>query len=370
MRWGTVAAVAAATAVGAGAVAVLVGRAVSDRAVRPRMQAAAAGGLRVHSTAAGRVALTRAPQTSRRGTYALEWPGGHAVVGEVLETDAQTVVRRLERVDGTPPTPGARVSLTPRVLVGDPGSALGLDFDQTWVRGELGPMPAWYVPGIRDLWVVAVHGPGADRSQVLPILPLLYSFRLPVLAITYRNDEGAPRSPDGLGHFGETEWRDVEAAVRLALQDGARHVLLYGWSLGATMALQTAAHSSWRDAVGGLVLDSPVLDWPAAVRRQATRRGVPPALAELGVRAAQGRSGVDLGEFARLGRGEGLDVPTLILQSPDDTVAPLPVARRLADAREDLVTLHTVPGAEHAALWNADPPGYEEALRRFLTPLV
>ncbi|MCD0483185.1 hypothetical protein LO771_12390 [Streptacidiphilus sp. ASG 303] len=370
MRWGTLAAVAAATAVGAGAAALAAGRVVSDLAVRPRGPGAGTGGLRVHSTAAGRVALTRATETARRGTYGLEWPGGHAVVGEVLETTPQTVVRRLERVDGTPPVPGERVALTPRVLTGDPRTALGLDFTEAWVRGELGPMPAWYLPGVRDLWVVAVHGPGADRQQVLPVLPLLHSFKLPVLAVTYRNDEGAPRSPDGIGHFGETEWRDVEAAIRLALQAGAAHVLLYGWSLGATMCLQAADRSSWRDAVRGLVLDSPVLDWHATVRGQAVRRGVPSPLAELGVRAAAGRSGVDLDAFARLGRGEGLEVPALVLHGPDDTAAPLRASQRLADARDDLVTLHTVPGAEHAVLWNADPRGYEEALRRFLTPLV
>ncbi|POX42340.1 alpha/beta hydrolase, partial [Streptomyces sp. Ru71] len=36
----------------------------------------------------------------------------------------------------------------------------------------------------------------------------------------------------------------------------------------------------------------------------------------------------------------------------------------------DLVALHTVAHAPHAAMWNADPEGYEEALRRFLTPLM
>lgn len=370
MRRGTVAAIAAASVLGAGAAVLLAGRAVSEISVRPRRSRAAAGGLRVHSIAAGRVALTRSPQTARRGVHALEWPGGHAVVGEVLETTSQTVVRRLERVDGTPPTSGTRVDLTPRVLDGDPMSALGMDYGETWVRGELGPMPAWYVPGIRDLWVIAVHGPGTDRRQVLPVLPVLHSFRLPVLAVTYRNDEGAPPSPDGIGHFGDTEWRDIEAAIRLALQDGARHVLLYGWSLGATMALQAAARSSWSDAVRGLVLDSPVLDWHTTVRRQATRRGVPAPLAELGVRAAEGRSGVDVQGFDRLARGDSLTVPTLIFHGPDDTVAPLAASERLAHNREELVTLHRVPGAEHAAMWNADPDGYEEALRRFLTPLV
>jgi pimeloyl-ACP methyl ester carboxylesterase len=370
MRWGRTAAVAAVSAIGAGAAALLAGRVVSDISVRSRGgDPAATGGLTVHATAASQVALSRTPETERPGRWGLEWPGGHAVLGELLHTTPQTAVRRLEKVDRGELKTGATVELTPRVLTGDPGSALGLEFSSTTVRGELGPMPAWYVPGIREPWVIAVHGPGADREQVLPVLPLLNSLQVPVLAITYRNDEGAPRSPDGLGHFGETEWRDVEAAIRLATDSGAQRIVLYGWSLGATMALQAATRSAWREAIRGLVLDSVVLDWRETARALATRRGVPAPLAELGVRAAEGRTKVDEEVFARLERGEGITVPVLALHSADDGVAPIRPVRALAAAHPERVILREFPDTEHTALWNARPQDYEDAVRRFLTPL-
>ncbi|MFG2822102.1 alpha/beta hydrolase [Kitasatospora sp. NPDC048365] len=371
MRWGT-AAIVAAAAVGTGAAVLLLGRKVSDRVVRP----APAGptgpaSLRVHDLGAGRVTITRSPESVRPGHYALEWAdGGHAVVGEILSTDVQSVSRRLERADSGTLTVGTEVHLTPRVHLGDPRTALGLDFTDTAVTGELGPMPAWHTAGIRGTWVVLVHGPGADRSQALPVLPLLHGLRLPTLTVTHRGDAGAPPSPDGMSHFGESEWRDVESAVRYALDRGAGRVVLYGWSLGATMALQTAARSAWADRIGGLVLDSPVLDWDASVRREAVRAGIPAALAELGALAARGRTGVDLAGFARLAAGGDLHAPTLLLHSPSDSIAPFAAARRLAARREDLVSLQPVPDGEHAALWNADPDRYTEALRRFLTPLL
>ncbi|KOG46107.1 hypothetical protein ADK38_46050, partial [Streptomyces varsoviensis] len=65
-----------------------------------------------------------------------------------------------------------------------------------------------------------------------------------------------------------------------------------------------------------------------------------------------------------------LAVPTLIVHGPDDTLAPWDSSRELAAARPELITLHTVRRAPHAAMWNADPKGYEEALRRFMTPLM
>ncbi|MGW6915060.1 alpha/beta hydrolase family protein [Kitasatospora sp. NPDC054939] len=378
MRWGTAAAVAAAV-VGTGAAVLVIGRRASDRLVRPGAggPAAPTGPTVVKSLGAGRATFTDTPESSRPGRWAVEWgresggdAAGHAVVGDVLYRDLYGVTRRLERADRGTLTTGTEVRFTPRVFLGDPTTALGLEHADTSADGELGRLPAWRLPGLRGTWVILVHGPGADRRQTLPVLPLLHRLNLPALAVTYRGDAGAPASPDGLGHFGETEWRDVEAAVRLALDSGAGRVVLYGWSLGATMVLQTAARSAWAPAVSGLVLDSPVLDWPTSARRGGVRSGLSAPLAELGALAAEGRTGVDLADFARLGSGADLRVPTLVLHSPDDPVAPWRAAARLADARTDLVSLQSFPGADHAALWNADPDRYTEYLRRWLTPLL
>ncbi|MGW4382386.1 alpha/beta hydrolase [Kitasatospora sp. NPDC004531] len=372
MRWGTAAVVAAAAA-GTGAAAfLLVGRRVSGRVVQPwTVEPPSPPPVTVLELGPGRVTLTATEDTARRGHYALEWGEvGHAVVGEVLESGGGRVTRRLERAESGTLAVGTEVRVTARVLLGDPRSALGLDFSGTAVAGELGAFPAWHTAGIRGTWAVLIHGAAADRSQALPVLPLLHALRMPTLTVTYRGDEGAPASPDGLGHFGETEWQDVDAAIRTALDQGAGKVVLFGWSMGATIALHTAARSALRGRIAGLVLDSPVLDWPESVRRAGARAGASPMLAELGALAAQGRTGVDLADFARIASGADLPAPVLLLQSPDDPISPWAAAGRLAAERADLVSLHPVPQAQHAALWNADPAGYTEAVRRFLVPLL
>ncbi|WP_371500013.1 hypothetical protein OG871_26680 [Kitasatospora sp. NBC_00374] len=366
MRWGT-AAIVAAAAVGTGAAVLLVGRRVAARVHPAGAELGPGASLRVHRLAPGLVTLTRTPDSVRPGRYALEWgDNGHAVVGEPVATDAQTVTRRLERADVGTLATGTEVRMTPRVYRGDPLGAVGIAFEDAEVPGDLGPLPAWYIPAVRGTWVVLVHGPGGDRSQVLPVLPLLGSLQLPSLTVTYRGDRGAPAVAESHGRFGETEWVDVEAAVRTALASGASKVVLYGWSLGATLALRTAARSDWRGSISGLVLDSPVLDRPAT----AGRSGVPARLAALGASAARGRSGTDLADSARIADGGDLQVPVLLMYSPDDRVAPPQAAERLAEQAENLVSLHAVPEAGHAALWNADPDGYLESLRRFLTPLL
>ncbi|MER7751845.1 hypothetical protein [Kitasatospora sp. NPDC097643] len=376
MRWGT-AAVVAAAAVGAGAAILVIGRRASERIVHPGTAVkesgtgTGSGPVLIQSLGAGRLTFTPRAASLRPGRWAVEWEGGgHAVVEDILHSDEQGVTRRLVRADRGTLAAGTEVRFTPWVHLGDPTEALGLRYTETTVDGELGALPAWYLDGKRGTWVILVHGPGADRQQTLPVLPVLDRLALPALAVTYRGDHGAPASPDGLSHFGETEWRDVEAAVRLALDSGAGRVVLYGWSLGATMVLQTAARSAWAHAIRGIVLDSPVLDLPATARRGATRAGYTGAAAELGALAAAGRTGVDLADFTRIAEGTDLRVPTLLLHSPDDPLAPFAAAEHLATARPDVVSLHPFPGADHAALWNSAPAPYTELLRRWLTPLL
>ncbi|MDA5282119.1 alpha/beta hydrolase [Streptomyces sp. NPDC054904] len=376
MRTATATAAAVTTTlIGAGAAAVAAGRYAADAALRPEPGRPLPGGprLSVHSTAAGRVTLTRSLASLLPGTWGLSAPGVHAVVGPVLPDvprDPDTVVRRLLAVTHGSLTPRARVTLTPQVHLGNPRTALGLDHADVDVPGELGALPAWFVPAARDTWVITVHGLGAGREHPMVVMPFLHRNRLPVLDLAYRGDLGAPASPDGLGHLGESEWRDLDAAIRYALRYGARRVVLHGWSTGATMALHAVERSALADRISGLVLDSPVLDWHTTLRALAAARGTPGPLIPLAVRAAEGRAGLRADRRPPGADPAALRVPVLILHGPDDTLAPWEPSRRLAAARPDLVTLHTVRGAPHGAMWNVDPAGYEEALRRFLTPLM
>ncbi|MGW0762827.1 alpha/beta hydrolase [Streptomyces sp. NPDC002814] len=375
MRTVKTAAAAVTVALAAGAAGVAAGRFASDAALKapPGRPLPGEPRLTVHATAAGQIALTRALASLRPGTYGLAGDASHAVVGPVLDTanhSADTVVRRLERVTHGTLEPGDKVWLTPNVYVGNPGDALGLDHADVDIPGELGSLPAWFVPGVRDIWVIAVHGLGTTREHAMNLMEFLGRRGFPVLALAYRGDLGAPRSPDGLNHLGETEWRDLDAAIRYAVRYGARQVVLHGWSTGATMALRAAAHSGMRERVSGLVLDSPVLSWETTLRALASARRTPGALLPLAVRAAQGRTGLHGDRITDAADPGRLSVPTLIFHGPDDTVAPWALSRRLADSRTDLISLHTVRRAPHAAMWNADPQSYEETLRRFLTPLM
>lgn len=375
VRLVTAAAVAATTVIGAGAAAVAVGRYASDIALKPSPDDPFPGDSRltVHSATEERIALTRSLASLRPGTYGLTGSGCHAVIGDVIHGvphPADAVVRRLVRVTHGILKPGNRMRLTPQVHLGNPRDALGLDCADVDIPGELDTLPAWFLPGVRDTWVITAHGLGTTREHPMVLMPFLHRHQLPVLDLGYRNDIGGPRTADGINHLGDSEWRDLDAAIRYAVRYGAQDVVLFGWSTGATMALRAAAHSALRARISGLVLDSPVLDRNATIRALATARRVPRALLPLVVRAAEGSTGVPLDRPADAVDPDVLNVPILLFHGPDDIIAPWTASRSLAARRADLITLQPVPHAPHAAMWNADPPSYEEALRRFLTPLM
>ncbi|MET7860971.1 hypothetical protein ABZS81_27945 [Streptomyces sp. NPDC005318] len=375
MRPATATAAAVTTVLGVGAAVVAAGRYASDAAlgVPSERPLPADRKLTVHATAAGQITLTRSFAALRPGTYGLVGDGVHAVVGPVIEQAphaADAVVRRLERVSSGSLEPGAQVRITPAVYSGDPRTALGLDHQDVEIPGELGILPAWFLPGPRSTWVITVHGLGTTREHPMNVMEFLHGLRLPVLDLAYRGDPGAPRSPDGLAHLGESEWRDLDAAIRFAVRYGAENVVLHGWSTGASMALHAAVNSALRDRICGLVLDSPVLDWATTLRALATARGVPSVLIPLAVRAAQGQTGLHGARLLDTSVPQALHVPTLIFHGPDDTLAPWQPSRDLAARRPDLVSLQSVSLAPHAAMWNAGPDRYEEAMRRFLTPLM
>ncbi len=375
MRPVTATAAAVTSILGAGAAAVAAGRYASDVALKatPGRPLPADRRLTVHATAAGQVTLTRSFSALRPGTWGIAGSGVHAVVGPCRRRGLRGRRHRRpqagERRSGDPRTGHEGPAHPPALYGGDPGSDLGLDHSEVEIPGELGALPAWYVPGARDTWIITVHGLGATRAHPMNLMGFLHRQRFPCsTSPTAATPEPPPA--DGLGHFGALRVARRRRRPPLRLRYGARNVIVHGWSTGATMALYAAVESPLRDRISGLVLDSPVLDWPVTLRALAAARGVPAALLPLAVRAAQGRTGMGATPVLETSVPASLRTPTLILHGPDDTIAPWGPPANSPPGARTWSALHAVPQAPHAAMWNVGPDRYEETLRRFLTPLM
>jgi pimeloyl-ACP methyl ester carboxylesterase len=326
--------------------------------------------LRVLAVGTGRttVELSDGPDAAEPGTFRLAWPTGHGRAGPVVASGPGFVTRQLSQVSGHLGI-GQMAGIEPDLYVGDPLNALGIPFSNVQVPTPLGAMPAWQIAGHRSTWVILIHGLGGSRSDTLPVMPALHSLGFPMLAITYRNDIGAPASTDHQSHLGATEWHDVESAVSFAISHGASGVVLVGYSMGGAMAAVVAEDSPLRDHVRGLVLDSPILDWQATLAEHGGSLGLPQPLIALAEALLSSRTGLNYAQFDQLQREKSLHVPVLLIQGSDDTIVPPAEADAFAHARPDLVTYLRVPHADHVSAIDVDPAGYTSALRKYLGAL-
>lgn len=322
--------------------------------------------VKVEGLSGGRVVLSRDEDTERPGVYGLDWQAGHAIVGAVTKVDDDTVTRRLRTVRGYL-VPGMKVSVDADAYSGDPGQEPGLPFDNVSYPDELGPMPAWKIPGRSRIWAIVVHGINGDPQEGLRIAPTLHRAGLPTLLIAYREDLGAPPSPDGFHHMGLTEWRDLEAAARYALAHGARRLILIGYSMGGAIVAQFMKHSSLAPRVAGLVLDAPALNWQKILEFNATRMGLPSFSAQPVEWAIGARIDADWNSLDAIDHPDDFHLPILLFHGTDDKVVPIATSDEFAAELPRWVDYHRVPKAGHTESWNVAPRLYERRLVSFLS---
>lgn len=252
----------------------------------------------------------------------------------------------------------------------DPGQVLGLPFEEVPITTELGPAPAWLIPGTSSTWVIYAHGRGDGPAQGLRLVRALRDAGYPMLLISYRNDPGAPAG-NGYAHWGADEWRDLEAAAQFALDRGAQRLVLAGTSMGGSMALSLLEQSDLADSVAALVLDAPAVDFGATVDAQGADLGVPGPVTWLAKALASWRYGIDWESADHVPEAAGLEVPVLVLAGQDDTSARLQDIEAFAGAAPaGLVDVRVFPGVGHTTAWNLFPEVYEPAVADFLADVA
>ena len=313
------------------------------------------------------------PELTTAGTWGLRWAEGYGRLGAIRSRAADRVQRAFRRLQGAAPRAGERSAVDGYAWPADPALAAGRPATEISYPSPLGPAPAWLVAGRRDTWVILVHGYNAARAETLRTLGVVAGLGYPALAIGYRNDPGAPSTPDHLRRWGSTEWRDLEAATRYALGHGASGVVLTGYSMGGAVVTSFLLSSPLAARVRGVVLDAPALDLGEVIDQGAAGRDlpvlgtpVPPALTEVAKGIAGLRWHLDWGRLDYVDRAGRLTTPMLVFHQSGDPTVPVAISEALARARPDLVTFERFGGAGHVQSWNVDRARYERALRAFL----
>ncbi|MDP5225888.1 MULTISPECIES: alpha/beta fold hydrolase [Arthrobacter] len=334
------------------------------------------------------------PETTVDGVYSFHFNGGagHARIGAITSYSPLegTVQRRIEAVYSGD-IHHVRWGRWGGATYSDPGG-LGLEFQEVTLESDIGAFPAWLVPApvepdggrrsrhaagaAQQVWAVMVHGRGATRLEGLRALPVAQELGLTSLLISYRNDGEAPIADAGRYGLGSTEWREAEAAIAYALENGATDVVLFGWSMGGAVSLQAADLSRNRHAIRALVLDAPVIDWVDVLAFQARLNKIPAGVGRygqlmlthpLGRRLTGLSAPVDLKSMDWVSRAVELRTPALIMHSLDDDFVPPGPAERLADRNPGMVDFVPFHKARHTKEWNVDRERWEVTVRDWLS---
>nr|WP_239578950.1 alpha/beta fold hydrolase [Microlunatus panaciterrae] len=299
------------------------------------------------------------------------------VSAETLDRGTTRVARRVEkRAPGFTPRVGDRTSWS-GIYYATPQDA-GLHAQDITIGTPAGPAPAWRFDGDRTTWAIHIHGLGSIRAGTLRGVLAATDLGYTSLVTTYRNDGEGPRVGNGRSTLGATETPDAEAAIEYAVRHGARHIVLFGWSMGAAIALQLANRSPHRDAIAGLVVDSPVLDWTEVIKANCTRSGLPAAAGSLAIpwltlrplaRMVGLPAAIPLRSFDWTVRAADLTTPTLILHGTQDDSVQIRLSQALQDRRPDLVALEAFD-AGHTLSWNSDPGRWQSAVTTWLTTRI
>ncbi len=286
--------------------------------------------------------------------------------------DRRGVDRRQAQASGPWPV---RAALSSYAFPDDPqllAARIGARWQLDAVPTSVGHLPAWrFTPAARDrpdrsgVWVIGVHGRGARRTELFRLVSTVVAGGATCLVTSYRTDRWT-RQPAVLTTLGQEEWEDVDAAIRLAVEEGAEQVVLAGCSLGGAIVAQTMRRSTVADRVAGVILDAPALQWHPILMHVAERRHLPRPLIPLVMQVARVRAKLDWHALDHVAAAGDFRHPILLFHGTEDPTVPVWLSDAFAAARPDLVTYVRVAGAGHVRAWNTDRARFEREVTTFL----
>ncbi len=234
-----------------------------------------------------------------------------------------------------------------RALVNTP-EAIGLDYEDVTLAAADGVrLHGWFVPAEDARGTVIVfHGNAGNLSHRLDTLRIFHDLGLNTLLFSYRGygqSEGRP-SEAGLMLDAAAAWEEI--TVRRGIP--AEEVILFGRSLGGTVAAQQAAAAT-----------------PAALVLESTFTSVPDLAAEL-YRIFPVRLLARL-EFDARAALAAVEAPILVVHSREDEIVPFSHAEALLDAAGTTAELLEIRG-DHNTGFLRSGQAYRDGLAAFILP--
>jgi fermentation-respiration switch protein FrsA (DUF1100 family) len=235
--------------------------------------------------------------------------------------------------------------------------------DISFKTGDGLTLRGWWIPGTKHATVVMIHGLSNNRQEPLNKAGYLHQAGYNLLVFDLR---GHGQSDGNGTTMGYREMEDASAAVAEARSLDAAPIALFGYSLGASIAVEEAALNPDVTAVVEDSGFSSVGDVFAARFTEVTRLPSLPWAAPL---VAFG--GVDIGtslwSVRPVGLAAQLNKPLLAIIGTADTIVPPAEGLAIFGAALGPKQLLVVPGAGHVGAYDTANPEYEQTVLGFLS---
>jgi pimeloyl-ACP methyl ester carboxylesterase len=247
----------------------------------------------------------------------------------------------------------------------DLGGAPDLDDEAERVRIPLldgDSLDGWYLPGTRPQSVLMLHGFGRTHHRVWRYASFLRPAGYGLLAIDFRSSRRHRRLPTTLGSLEQEE----ALAAAIWLSERSERVFLLGESLGATVALLTAARLP---EITGVVVDCPFAAGRHAVEDMLGRFLRLPVWPSAEMARALGRwaTGHDVYSVDALSAAAILrERPILFIHSQTDERLSPDQSQWLWEAAGSKDPTWWVPEAGHNEGWKLHRAEYERRVLEFL----
>jgi len=260
------------------------------------------------------------------------------------------------------------VALFPGVPV-DLGGAPNLDRRAERVRIAVAAgdsVDGWYLAGTRPATILMLHGYGRDHHRMWRYASFLHPAGYGILAIDFRSSRAVNRKPTTLGHY---ELEDARAALDWLERDprtrGGR-LLLFGESLGGSVALALAGE---RPEIAAVAADCPFESGARALEDACERWAHVPRWPSALIAAAIGDAltGYDPRHLDVLSAASELHGrPMFLIACEHDDRLSTAQARHIWQAAGGTGSLWVLPDCGHNEAWRAHRLEYERRMLGFL----
>lgn len=298
--------------------------------------------------------------------------GGLLITGATIAIMAISILRPPRMSDGK------ALWVLRRMSPGD----LGLQFETVWfqVRDERSgnkiSIAGWWIPcaPAEGRCVILLHGYADAKVGAIAWAPLWHELGFNILAIDLRAHGESQGTYSTGGYWEQHDVSQVINELRAQRPADTQRLVLFGASLGATVAVATAA---LRDDLSAIVLDSPYNDFRDAAMAQMDRLGAPGRPFQVAaLRLAEKLSHADFAEVRLLDLLAKTRAPVLAILPEKDPLTAGEIRQQIESAigerasRGSADQTWVVPDCDHLLALACKPGEYKEHLERFVLQIV